>query len=199
MRRLVPFAILAAVLVGCGDSKSTGVNDPKAATAKFDPDSAENTLAWCVEFYLKDLPPKNNDAAHADWLKKYGRDVETATKGKAVRWRMPVEKVDADGNVYLHSIEQNVPTSAPGEPTRYRLGVSAETAKGKGDLGGSDTRRFPTSPPKAEWVKKVGSGGTVIVVGKIAAGGGVAPLKEANGDVGGHITFVLAEARVEQP
>jgi hypothetical protein len=212
MCRLVPLATLIAVTVAaCSKSPNTqdlapeprnqAPDGPKSAGPKsnpkppnpksaepiataFDPNSAENTLAWAIALSKEvDEAPRGNQAARKEALERYTAAIEAEAQGKAVRWVLPVRKVTEDWICVIGSI-QRTRGALP-----FHLGVfdRVHFSCGFGEAFQTSETGFPPVPPKADWLRTTKINDRVIVVttiGRVAA-------------TTGFVAFEAVDARVE--
>lgn len=174
MRALIP--VLCLVAAGCGTPANPPPDQerPAPAAPDFDPDSAEKTADWAAtRAVAMDRAPANDPVARKEALEKY-RAAVGAAEGKAVRWEVPVGKVNVKAECCIHLIAKQLP-AASGESLQGRnfalVLIPAAQWPPEEDVGkmfaATPDVGFPPSPPNSPWLKSLAEWDTVTLVGKV--------------------------------
>lgn len=138
---------------------------PAERAGAFDPNSAENTLAWAAEVVLDDEDRAgSNPDARAD-ARAASRHTIKSMEGKDVRWLMRVYQVTAvDCWLTRVCVSRPVRPGAKGARS-FTLTTGLPSPDGVGFF--STAANFPTAPPKAVWLRDAKKGDLVVLVGRV--------------------------------
>lgn len=168
------------------DPVEPSAKPPAERAGAFDPNSAENTLAWAAEVVLDDEDRAGDDpAARAD-ARAASRHAIKSVEGKDVRWLMRVHQVTAvDCWVAPVCVSRPARPGAKGMRS-FTLTTGLPSPDGVGFF--STAANFPTAPPKAVWLRDAKKGDLVVLVGRVV---------EAH--VTGEELLVAIDGHVEMP
>lgn len=130
----------------------------------FDPNDLTTTHTWLVADRDANPPVKGNALATKQANEKHQATLDTM-KGKAVKWTVVVERIEADGMVAVKADRH-----LRGKSTRNSHFINLENAFPPKPRGGrpAESARF-TFPPKnpGEWVTRLTPGSKVMLSGTI--------------------------------